>query len=1123
MKKLLTKARYNRALKKILLKMKLTVAVLLISLAGVNASVYSQNTRFDLAVKGKSMVELFTQIEEMSEFYFFYQQEDLNKMKQVSLDVKNATVTEILDKVLSDSGLDYRIVDRYIIIRKAGDDFGEKIINTAQQGNITGKVTDTKNQVLPGVTVVIKGTTQGTVTNVDGEFVLNNVPAGAVLQFSFVGMKTAEVHTADKNLIHVILEEDVIGIEEVVAVGYGTMKKSDLTGSVTKVNIDELNELSNVSVIQAMQGTIAGLNIGATDEAGENPSISIRGQNTLSSSASDNAPLIVVDGIIYRGNLIDLNTSDIESVDILKDASSAAIYGSQASNGVMIITTKKGAELGKPTINYQGSYTFQVPSNKLEPMDGAELSEFLHDLFWEKGSRIGPDYLLPNPDFSLTPYFRNSQIVENYQNGVENNWWDMLTGNGYINNHNISLTGKNQSLSYFLSGGVSDVDGFMENEHYRKYNYRINMDAVVNSWMNIGMESFYTSSDYSGVFPRIGDSFTMYPWAPVYDESGEYALTPDSRGLNPFLEMQQDDSDKRSNLFANLHTDIKLLFIKGLNYRINFSQNSRRTDQDRFNPWGANYTGSGYKNSFINYDLSFDNIITYKKTFQEMHKIDVTLVYGVEERLYSYTQSSAQNFTNPSLGFNRLQAGDPSLNSIISGKEKENSLYSMARVLYGYKNRYLFTGTVRRDGFSGFGATRKIGVFPSLAIGWVASDEEFFKNLDWFNYLKFRASYGSSGRRAAGRYATQAVVSSHPSVVFGDGGSATLGQWITSLSNDNLGWETTTGINIGADFGFLNSVIHGNIEYYENDTKDILYNIQLPTLTGFNQIATNIGKVHNSGIEFSLTGLIVNTQDIRWESSLNFSRNRNKIVSILGKQNDQNEDGVEDDLIANNLFIGEPQNVNYNYEVVGMWQLADKQAGIIPAGFYPGTYRLADLNDDGVITATNDRKILGYPDPSYRMGFTNNLKYKNFSLYVFINTIQGGKNYYQANLSFKTNAWHKLDQLIYSNPPKGGWDYWMPENPDAKFRRPDDPSQLGINTGPHEQRNFVRLQDISLSYTLNKELIKKLDLSNVKVFVSGKNLLTLTKWDGWDPETGVGFEPGRPVMKNYTLGLNVEF
>ncbi len=1105
---------------KLFLIMRLTLFLVLGIVINSMASGFAQNTKLNLNLENKQIREILNEIENQSEYTFMYDNQKVDVERRVTIRVNTSSIEETLSQIFRDEQIDFRIIDRHVMIYpKEGNGVAQQ-----QVKSVSGKVSDSSGQPLPGVTVIIKGTTQGTVTNPDGNYLLSSIPGDAILQFSFVGMKTQELEIGDQTSIDVVLETDAIGLEEVVAIGYGVMKKSDLTGSVTKVNVEELAELPNVSIIQAMQGTVAGLNVGAVDEAGENPTISIRGQNTLSNSAGANAPLIVVDGIIYRGNIIDLNTSDIESIDILKDASSTAIYGSQAANGVMIITTKRGREEGKPVINYSGSYTFQVPRKNLEPMGGDELAGFLNDLFWAQGSRIGPDYLQHNPEFVFTPFLRNSQIADNFENGIENDWWGVLTGNGYINRHNISLSGKNQRLTYFLSGGFSDVDGFMENEKYKKYNYRINIDAEVNSILNLGIESFFTTSDYSGVSPRISDSFTMYPWAPIYNENGEFALTPDSRGLNPFLEMQQDDSDKRMNLFANLHADIKLPFLKGFNYRINYSQNYRTTNQDRFNPWGASYTGSGYKNLYTNYDWSLDNIFTYNKTFLDDHKINFTFVYGVEERQYSFTQSSAQNFSNKLLGFNRLHAGDPSLNVIKSGKEKENSLYSMARLQYNLKNKYLLTGTLRRDGFSGFGSNEKIGVFPSLAFAWVLSEENFMKDkVEWLDYLKIRTSYGKSGRRAVGRYDTQAVVSSQPSVVFGDGGNATLGQWISSLSNNDLGWETTTGLNIGADFAVIDSKLHGNIEYYNNDTKDILYNIQLPTMTGFSSIATNIGKVHNWGLEYTLTAQIIKNADFSWESSVNFSRNRNEIVSILGPENDQDGDGKEDDLIANNLFIGEPMNVNYNYEVIGMWQLADQEAGVIPAGFAPGTYILANVDDSDDVITGKDKKILGYKDPSYRLGVSNTFKYKNFSLYVFVNSIQGGKDYYQANLSFMQNPWHKLDQLIYSTPPSGAWDYWMPENPDAKFRRPDDPSQLGRDTGPHEQRNFIRLQDVSLSYTFNSAKLKQYAINNLKVFVSGKNLITLTKWDGWDPETGLGFTPGRPVMKNYTLGVNVEF
>lgn len=1076
--------------------------------------------RVSLAIKNAKLDSVFKEIERQTVFTFFYEEKLIDKFPSVSVQARQRLLKSVLQDMSTLYRLQFKQINYSISVKTVPA--AEKQDTTIAPITVSGKVTDQTHNPIAGVSVLVEGSSTGTTTDADGNYNIT-IEKGVSLSFSFIGHKTEVREVGDQETINVILDEDIKGLDEVVVIGYGVQKKSDLTGAVASADIAHLTETPNVSLFQGLQGTVSGLNIGAVDEAGENPLFTIRGQNTLSNNSGDNAPLIVVDGIIYRGNLVDLNTADIKSVDILKDISSTAIYGSQASNGVILITTKKGGGKRQPTINYNASYSFQQPSNKLQPMGGEELDKFLRDVFWEQGSRIGPDYLTPNPDFTLLPYFRNAAIATNYENGATHDWWGNLTRNGSVHNQNISVAGGDEWVKYFLSGGMTDVKGFMINEAYKKYNYRINVDAQVNKWISLGVESFLTNSDYSGVSPGVSTAFTMFPWAPAYEENGDYTLTPDSRGLSPYLQIQQDDLDKRLNLFANLHAELQIPAIKGFKYRVNFSQNYRTADASRFNPWGASYTGNGYKNNNQNYDWILDNIFTYSKDIGDKHRINATLLYGVEERNYSFTNAGAQNFVNDLLGYNRLQAGDPTLNTVSSGKERENSLYTMGRLFYSYDSKYMITGTVRRDGFSGFGSKKKVGIFPSVAAAWVISEEGFYGNMTKIaDYLKLRISYGESGRRAVGRYATQAIVSSSPAVIFGDGGITTQGQWISTLANDNLGWETTRGINIGLDFGFLNSRINGNIEYYNNNTRDILYNVQLPTMTGFSSIADNIGKVHNWGIELSLNAVVVNKKDFRWESGVVYARNRNEIVSILGPWNDQDGDGKEDGLIANSLFIGEPQNVNYNYEVIGIWQLADKDAGTIPSGFMPGTYKLADLNNDGKISAANDRRILGYVDPAYRIGWSNTFRYKNLNLYIFINSIQGGKNFYQANLSFHTNEWHKLDQLVYSTPPAGGWDYWMPENPDAKFRRPDNPSQLGINTGPHEQRNFIRIQDISLSYNLNSPFLKKIGMNRLKVFISGKNLFTITKWEGWDPETGVGFVPGRPVMKSYTLGLNLD-
>lgn len=986
-------------------------------------------------------------------------------------------------------------------------------IGIAQQRTVTGTVTEADGGLpLPGLTLMVKGTTAGTVTDAEGKYSISVADPQAVLVFSYIGYLAQEITVGNQSVIDVQMASDLANLDEVVVIGYGTVEKRDLTGAVASVDVKQQQELANVNLMQSLQGRVAGLNVGATTSSGANPVINIRGQSTLSSSNADNAPLIVLDGIIYRGSLVDINPANVESMEVLKDGSAAAVYGSQASNGVILITTKKGAMEGKPIISYSGQYSVQVPTNTMRPFNTAENKAFLDDVYWTD-SRIGPDYLTPNPDFSVTPYLKTLQISEGYQNNVDNDWWGMLTGNGMINKQDLSIRGRSENSGYFVSAGYLDQEGFVENDDYTRVSINVNLDTKVTDWLKFGMETFLTSSDYSGVSPSVGSIFHFQPFAPIYDADGEYVLQPDGASLSPFLQYQIDDEDKRMNLFGNFHFDVQLPFLEGFNYRLNFGNNYIANHHNQFNPWGANFTGSAYKNESMLRSYIIDNIFSYNRTFNQDHKINFTFLYGVESIRTSSTNSSAQNFVNPTLGFNNMEAGDPALNQISSDAQKETSLYTMARLIYTYKNRYMITGNFRRDGFSGFGSNSKIGTFPSVAVGWVMSEEGFMASSNVIDFLKLRASYGQTGRRAVSRYQTLATVEASPSIIFGDGGSATIGQWITSMANDDLKWETTTGLNLGADFELFGSRLYGNVEYYQNNTADILYSIQIPTLTGFSTITSNIGKVKNHGMEVVLNGRVIKNSDWSWDAGIVFSRNRNEIVSILGADNDG--DGKEDDLITNQLFIGQPQNLIYDYEITGMWQLNDE----VPTGFFPGTYKLNDTNGDGTITPL-DRKILGYEDPAYRFGISNTVKYKNFSLYVFINSIQGGKDYYYGDGSpYADGNLYKKDQLSYSNAMP--FDYWMPENPDAKYRRLDTPAS--IDGRPYDQRNFVRLQDISLAYSFGPSLLEKLKIQSMKLNISGKNLATWTKWEGWDPETGSGLVAGVPLLKNYTIGLNVEF
>lgn len=1111
-KKLTGRKTLNRfLLPKPILIMKLTIIIICLSSFGmVPSDSYAQNTKLSLDIDNTSIKEVLSEIEDNSEFFFLYNDNLVDVEKKISLHVKKRKIKEILNLIFNRDTVIFSVMDKQIVLSPKSMANVPNVV----QAKVEGTVADEFGVPLPGVSIMIKGTSKGVVSDFDGKYTIT-ATADDTLVFTYLGMKAQEIKVGGQSMIDVSMKADVLGLDEIVVIGYGVSKKSDLTGAVASFDVDKLQEIPNVSVIQALQGTVAGLNVGAIDASGEDPTISVRGQNSLSGNADVNAPLIVVDGIIYRGNLVDLNTADVESIDILKDASSAAIYGSQASNGVLLITTKKG-KMGKPVINYSASYSVQTPTNTaLEPMNSAELKVFLADAY---------------PGQDVQGLLQTEEMKDGYASGFDNGIWDIITGDGYINTHNLSVRGRSENFGYFFSGGFTDVQGFAINDNYKRVNYRMNLDAKINDWLKIGTEAFVTTSDFSGEAPRSQLAQLVHPWTPLYEEDGTPRQILQNTWLNPLLDLDKLDDDKRLNLFANIHADVKLP-IDGLNYRVNFSQNYRTDNHYNFDPYDANFTGVGFKNSAIDYVWSLDNILTYNKTFKDVHNINATFVYGVEEVNRSFTNATAQNFTNDLLGFNALEAGDPTLNTINTGKEKETSLYTMGRLQYVYNNKYLLTGTIRRDGFSGFGTNEKIGVFPSISAGWVVSEENFMEGSSkWLNYLKFRGTYGTTGRRGVGRYDTQAVVEAEPSYIFGDGGVATIGQEITELANNDLGWETTTGLNVGVDFAFLNSRIRGNIEYYDNSTKDILFAIDLPYAVGIPDINTNIGEVANHGLEFSLTGQIIKSEDFNWESSINFSRNRNEIVSVLGADNDG--DGIEDDLVADRLFIGEPTGVRFDYEITGIWQVADEEAGIIPNGFFPGSYQIADLDDSGDFSANNDRKILGYSDPSFRMGFANTFTYKQFSLYTFVNTVQGGEDFYYGIDALIFGAQNTSDErYINQNIPKGSWDYWTPDNPNARFRGLEGPASFEPNR--YLQRNFVRIQDVSLSYSFDKKVLEKIGFSNLKVFISGKNLHTFTKWRGWDPETGTGFVgsrtvdnqivPNNPVLTNYTLGLNVEF
>lgn len=986
---------------------------------------------------------------------------------------------------------------------------------SAQQ-NVRGRVT-AGDTVLSGATIQVKGGSTTTQTDANGNFAIT-APANATLLISYIGYDPEEVKIGNRTSISIQLKSVGQEMGEVVVVGFGTQRKKDLSGSVVRADLSAIEESPSVSLGSALHGTVAGLNVGAVTTAGSDPSITIRGRTSISGSTS---PLIVLDGIIYRGNLIDINPADIGSVDVLKDASATAIYGSQASNGVILVTSKIGKSAKKPTIAFSSVYTLQdIANNDMLPEDGAGFIRKIGDRFLSE-SRTGADLLTPNPAWDPASKFFGPEILAGFQNGVQNNWWDLLTNkNADIQNHTVNVSGRSDLSSYFFSLGYTDQKNVVINDSYKRYSYRVNLDTKITPWMKIGIQSFMTVSDVSSISPSVGNVINIPSQVPYLNPDGSYILQPYRGILNPFLQMDQQDLDKRNNLFANIYADIDIPFIKGLNYRLNFGQNLIDQKRYNFNSYAQNFTGEGFKTNGSQYAMTLDNIISYRKTFGN-HSINGTLVYGIEERKFENSTARSIRYPNNLLGYNRLDAGQAGLQTSSSTAWQESSLYAMGRVGYIYKDRYIFTGTVRRDGFSGFGEANKFGVFPSAAFAWRVSEENFIKeNVAAINDLKFRLSYGLSGNRTVGRYATLAKIESSVGngYLYGDGSTAGVGQRMSSLANDNLKWESTKSLNFGVDFSVMDSRISGTVDYYIANTFDLLYNIDIPVLNGFGTIPMNIGKLKNNGLEIILNATPVQTRDFSWDVSFNFSRNRNKVVSILGR--DVNADGKEDDLVSSKIFMNHPYGVAYDYNIIGMWQMEDFKAGTIPAGFTYGTYKVEDLNKNGTYTAAADRKILGYTDPSYRFSFLNSFKYKALELKFFVNSVQGGKDYYYGQPG---TSLANPDNIYGSNLFK--FDYWTPENPNARYRQIGYYTvALGETFSPYVQRSFVRLQDLTLSYSLPASILQKVKLNRLKVFLNGTNLLTYSDWDGWDPETGTGLDAGAyPLLKTYSVGVNLEF
>lgn len=981
------------------------------------------------------------------------------------------------------------------------------LFSTAQTKQISGTVTDENNIPLPGVNILIKGANEGTQTDFDGKFSLT-AEVGDVLVFSFLGTKTIDKRVGETDVYNVVMTQDQASLEEIVVVGYGKQSRRNITGSVSSVGVEQIEAQPNTNVSQALRGRVAGVQFNDNGRPGQGGSILIRGQASLTAG---NDPLIIVDGAFFYGELADINPNDIESMQVLKDASATAIYGSRAANGVILITTKTGVT-GKPTIRFNTYVGFSDYYHKVPLYDAEGYIQRRRDFNIQNAAEG------ETPITDVERILDSETELEQYRAGETVDPWEFVSQNAMQQSNNLSISGKTERTSYYLSGNFVKEEGLIYGDQSERLSIRMNVENEITDWLKIGLNTSYTQRDLSGVSAALSSTYWLSPYAKLYDDNGELLPFPTNDQLvtNPlFNATQRDNEEISNNLFANIFAEINLPFVEGLSYTFNYNPNIQWNHDYTFIPIytrnGVNNTGAAGKTNENEFNWQMEHILKYSNDWGD-HSLDLTLLYGSNSRYFESTTAEASNFFTDVNGWNNLNIGE--VQNTHSYAEDRTGTSEMGRVNYQYLDRYLLTLTMRRDGSSVFGANNKYGVFPSMAVGWIASEENFLKDNEDINLLKFRLSYGEVGNQSIDPYSSLDR-SAFDQYVFGEGSQTYTGSYPLSASmpNPNLKWETSTSFNTAVDFTLFDGRIDGTVEYYNTKTTDLLTARSIPGANGFSSILTNIGELNNKGLEVSLSTVNINSEasEFQWSSSVIFSTNKNEIVHLYG--NDSDGDGIEDDDISNRWFIGEPINVNYDYVFDGIYQEGDD----IPEGYRPGWVRVQDINGDGVITP-DDRTIISQGQPKYRLGIGNNFDYKNFALSFFINSAQG----WEAPLNILDPSGFSGNSFPGRSVNMVDAGYWTPTNQSNTRPSLNWTNPLGMSF--YQSRDFIRIQDATLAYRFDSGVVENLHMKNLKIYVSGRNLATFTDWLGPDPESGYNnINDLYPSARTIVAGLDLSF
>ncbi|MFY7909024.1 MAG: SusC/RagA family TonB-linked outer membrane protein [Emticicia sp.] len=999
-------------------------------------------------------------------------------------------------------------------------------LSVAQSRAVSGKVSDTGGNPLPGVSVTVKGTSQGAISDAAGKFSVQ-AANNATLVFSYIGYKAKEVVVGNQNNVDVTMEEDAASLNEVVVVGYGSQKKSQTTGAISQVTAKQITEMPLTNLGQALQGRAAGVDVSQSgSKPGAAPRILIRGRRSFNAG---NDPLYVVDGIPLSAGYEDINPNDIQSMEVLKDATATAIYGARGANGVILVTTKRGANKGKTTVTLD---TYAGASNaysQLELFSGEEFAEYVREAYRATGLyRDAAGNPVPTgvadaaADAKVAVLGGDPNVAAGIAAGRNTQYQDLILRTGMMQNHTIGIQGGNEKTSFYISAGFFQDKGITKLLDFTRNSLRANIDHQINKRLKVGISSYMMYSIRNGEnLNPYANTLSANPLGTPYNADGSLIFEPTNDALlsNPLSEVVDGvniDNTKRYRIFNSIFAEVKIL--DGLTYRLNLGPDFTISRWGRFIGSETNARRRGDSQAFnenrFGFNFTMENIVNYNKNFGK-HSLNVTGVQSIQKDNFETFGASVQGVPAQTQSFYSLNSASSVLGVGSNLIEWTINSY-MGRVNYAFNDKYLVTLTMRRDGSSRFGENTKYGNFPGFALGWNITNEAFMKQISWVDLLKLRGGWGKVGNTGVSPYQTQGLLGR---TTYAFGATGAFGYRPNTIGNADLRWESSANANIGLDFSIFRGRVQGSLELYETNTTDLLLSDFLPGSTGFNAVTRNVGHTRNRGIELGFTTVNVDTRGgFKWTTDFQFTKNKEEIVELYN--------GKVDD-VGNRWFIGQPLNTYYDFKKVGIWQTneADQARAF---GSEVGQIKIQDTNGDGRITAA-DRVIIGNDVPKWAGGLTNRFEYKGFDLSFFLfgrfgNTILSG--------------FHRNQLALAGRYQQIKVDYWTPNNPTNEFPRPRSNQEFPVFNSSlfYYDGSFIKLRNINFGYSLPSGVAKKIGAESIRIFSSIQQPKIwssyLTKYNGVDPEAAITTSATGTTEVNSnvtpsttvtTFGLNINF